>query len=74
MSHGLLSARSDAVIFALHELGGLERFSASLLRRLPRFLRDGCYNVIVHYRYRIFGRSELCTLPCDPDRSRFLDL
>ena len=23
---------------------------------------------------RLFGRSEVCTLPCDPDHSRFLDL
>jgi predicted DCC family thiol-disulfide oxidoreductase YuxK len=71
-----LLSRSDAVIFVLvlRELGGLARFSAYLLQLLPRFLREGCYNAIAHYRYRIFGRSELCTLPCDPDHSRFLDL
>lgn len=68
-----LLSRSAAVIFVLRELGGPPRFSASLLQLLPRFLRDACYNAVARYRYRIFGRSEVCTLPCNQDHSRFLD-
>jgi predicted DCC family thiol-disulfide oxidoreductase YuxK len=69
-----LLSRSEAVIFVLRQLGGLARFAAHLLHLLPRFLRDGCYNAIARRRYRIFGRSEVCTLPTDQDRDRFLDL
>jgi predicted DCC family thiol-disulfide oxidoreductase YuxK len=68
-----LLSRSDAVLFVLKQLQGQWRLSAFLLQLLPKFLRDAAYNVIARNRYRIFGRSEICTLPSDQDRSRFLD-
>jgi predicted DCC family thiol-disulfide oxidoreductase YuxK len=68
-----LLARSHAVVFALKQLGTPWRAAASLLQILPEFLRDPLYNVIARNRYRIFGRSAVCTLPSDADRSRFLD-
>jgi predicted DCC family thiol-disulfide oxidoreductase YuxK len=69
-----LLSRSDAVLFVLKQLGGFWRPAASLLQLLPKFLRDATYYVVVRHRYRIFGRSEVCTLPRDQDQSRFLDL
>jgi predicted DCC family thiol-disulfide oxidoreductase YuxK len=36
-------------------------------------LRDPLYNLIARHRYRVFGRSDVCTLPTTPHRSRFLD-
>ncbi len=47
--------------------------TASLLQLLPTFLRDPAYNAVARRRYRIFGRSEVCTLPSDADHTRFLD-
>ena len=69
-----LLSRSDAVLFILHQLGGLSRPAAFLLQLLPKFLRDSAYNAVARHRYRIFGRSETCILPSAQDRSRFLDL
>ena len=69
-----LLSRSDAVLFILHQLGGLSRAAAFFLQLLPRFLRDSVYNAIARHRYRIFGRSETCILPSAQDRTRFLDL
>ena len=66
-------ARSDAVGFVLNQLGGPWRLAAFLLQLLPKFLRDLVYNAIARHRYRIFGRSDTCTLPRDQDHSRFLD-
>jgi predicted DCC family thiol-disulfide oxidoreductase YuxK len=68
-----LLSRSDAVLFVLKQLGRFWRASALLLQLLPRFLRDLLYNAIARHRYRIFGRSDLCTLPSDADHIRFLD-
>jgi predicted DCC family thiol-disulfide oxidoreductase YuxK len=68
-----LFSRSDAVLFVLKQLQGQWRLAAFLLQLLPKFLRDAAYNVVARNRYRIFGRSEICTLPSDQDRSRFLD-
>jgi predicted DCC family thiol-disulfide oxidoreductase YuxK len=69
-----LLSRSDAVIFVLKQLGTPWAAAASLMELLPRFLRDFYYNLIARHRYRIFGRSGVCTLPRDADHSRFLDL
>jgi predicted DCC family thiol-disulfide oxidoreductase YuxK len=69
-----LISRSDAVLFVLQQLGTLWRFAASVATLVPRFLRDAAYNSVARYRYRIFGCSEACTLPCDQDHSRFLDI
>jgi predicted DCC family thiol-disulfide oxidoreductase YuxK len=69
-----LLSRSDAVLFILHQLGGLSRPTAFFLKLLPRFLRDSAYNAVARRRYRIFGRSDTCILPSAQDRSRFLDL
>jgi predicted DCC family thiol-disulfide oxidoreductase YuxK len=68
-----LLARSDAVMFVLKELGGRWRLAEFFLRLLPRFLRDAAYSAVARQRYRLFGRSEICRLPSDQDRSRFLD-
>jgi predicted DCC family thiol-disulfide oxidoreductase YuxK len=68
-----LLSRSDAVIFVLKQLGGFWRSYALLLQLVPRFLRDPLYNLIARHRYRMFGRSDVCTLPGGADHSRFLD-
>jgi predicted DCC family thiol-disulfide oxidoreductase YuxK len=68
-----LLSRSDAVVFILKQLGDPGRAPAFLLQILPKFLRDWVYNGIARYRYRIFGRSEVCTLSSDADHIRFLD-
>jgi predicted DCC family thiol-disulfide oxidoreductase YuxK len=69
-----LLSRSEAVLFVVKQLAGPWRASASLLQLLPKFFRDAVYNAVARRRYRIFGRSEVCLLPRDQDRSRFLDL
>jgi predicted DCC family thiol-disulfide oxidoreductase YuxK len=66
--------RSDAVLFVLKQLGGLGRLGAFLLQLPPKFLRDWAYNIVARHRYRVFGRSDVCTPPRNQDRGRFLDL
>jgi predicted DCC family thiol-disulfide oxidoreductase YuxK len=77
VNHGLpdeyLISRSDAAIFVLKQLPGVCRPAAFVLQAVPRFLRDAAYNVIARNRYAMFGRSEVCAVPSEQDRSRFLD-
>ena len=63
--------RSDAVLQALRDLGGFSRV-LSWLRIIPRFLRDGVYDLIARNRYRWFGRYEECRLPTPRDRAQLL--
>jgi len=67
-------ARSDAVSFVLGQLGGVWGFFGGLLMMVPRFVRDGMYNLVARSRYRVFGRYEQCPVPSEADRKRFLDL
>jgi predicted DCC family thiol-disulfide oxidoreductase YuxK len=66
-------SRSNAAIFVLKQLPGACRPAAFVLQAVPKFLRDAAYNVVARNRYAIFGRSEVCLLPRDEDRPRFLD-
>jgi predicted DCC family thiol-disulfide oxidoreductase YuxK len=69
-----LLSRSDAVLSVLKLLGGLSSAAASVLQAMPRSFRNAAYNAVARNRYRIFGRSEVCMLPPEQDRGRFLDV
>jgi predicted DCC family thiol-disulfide oxidoreductase YuxK len=74
--HGSFSERlldrSDAALFAISSAGGLYR-AASILKVVPRFLRDAAYNLVARQRYRIFGRFDACPVPSPETRAKFLD-
>ena len=40
---------------------------------LPKPIRDSMYDVIAKNRYKWFGKKEICMLPSEKDRARFLD-
>lgn len=43
------------------------------LRFIPRFLRDGIYNLVARNRYGIFGKKNSCYIPKPAYSERFLD-
>ena len=63
--------QSDASLEVYRRLGGLWSIP-SLLRFLPRSLRDPVYRIIARNRYRWFGRRDACRLPSASERDRFL--
>jgi predicted DCC family thiol-disulfide oxidoreductase YuxK len=69
-----LLSRSDAGIFVLRQLPGAWRPAAFFLQLVPRFLRDAVYKLVARSRYRIFGRFDVCQLPSEQHRDRFLDV
>jgi len=68
---GRFRIRSDAALAILAGLGGAWR-AATLLRVIPRPLRDAVYDWIARHRFRWFGRREECRVPGPPERERFL--
>ncbi|HLN11178.1 MAG TPA: DCC1-like thiol-disulfide oxidoreductase family protein [Xanthobacteraceae bacterium] len=58
---GVAAFRSEAALGVLSRLPGFAW--TSVLRAVPRPLRDGIYDLIARHRYRWFGRSEQCRLP-----------
>jgi predicted DCC family thiol-disulfide oxidoreductase YuxK len=63
---------SDAILQILARLGPPWSW-ISLLRIIPRRVRDACYRFVADHRYRWFGRTEECQIPSADVRSRFID-
>jgi len=40
---------------------------------VPRVIRDGVYDLVATYRYRVFGRKDRCMVPDEDVSDRFLD-
>ena len=68
-----LLARSDAILHVLGRLGGVWGL-LSLGRILPKSLRDALYNVVARNRYSVFGQYDVCLMPEEKYRRKFLDL
>lgn len=66
--------RSDAILRAARELGGLWSVLAAIARVIPRAVRDLFYGLVARNRYRVFGKYDSCMLPDPNQRSRFLDV
>jgi len=64
--------RSDAALEIASEVGGLLKL-ATVLRVIPRKIRDMGYNFIASNRYRWSGKVEECMWDPNLDASRFLD-
>lgn len=68
-----LLARSDAILHVLGRLGGVWGL-LRIGRALPKSLRDALYNVVARNRYRVFGKYDVCLMPEERYRKKFLDL
>ena len=66
--------RSNAILRAGRNLGGIWSLLSSVAGIVPRPLRDLCYRFVARNRYRVFGKYETCMLPDPKQRSRFLDV
>lgn len=64
--------RSDAALeIARHLTGGWPLMYG--FRIIPRFIRDGVYNLIGRNRYKLFGKKDACWIPTPELKSRFKD-
>ena len=63
---------SDAVIAMLRRLPRPWRW-LTMLRVVPRPLRDAAYRMVARNRYRLLGRREACMVPPSHVRARFID-
>lgn len=68
---GRFRVRSDAALAILSGLGGAWRLT-TLLRVIPRPVRDAVYDLVARNRNRWFGRRAECRVPPPDERDRFL--
>ena len=69
---GKLHQRSTAALYVLKDIGGLWALLYAFII-VPRLLRDGVYNMVARYRYRIFGKRDTCMVPTPEIKKRFID-
>lgn len=63
--------RSTAVLRMLWLLGGWWRFFMVFII-VPGFIRNGIYNFIAHNRYKWFGKFDVCKIPTEQQKNRFI--
>lgn len=63
--------KSTAALEIARELPGYKWMRVFLY--LPRFLRDGIYNLVARNRYRLFGKKQECMVPTPGLKEKFMD-
>ncbi len=72
IQNGKLYTKSDVAFRLAKEMsGGWPMFSVLLV--IPKFLRDGIYDIISRNRYRWFGKQASCMIPTPELKKLFLD-
>ena len=67
-----LLSRSDAILHVLQRLGGIWSLTAAG-KIVPKPLRDAFYKVVATNRYRVFGKYDVCLMPEERHKRKFLD-
>ncbi len=62
---------SDAAIQISRGLGSPWSLAYGLVV-VPDFIRDGAYELFAKYRYKMFGKKDVCMIPTPEIRERFL--
>ncbi|MEN0117332.1 MAG: DCC1-like thiol-disulfide oxidoreductase family protein [Agrobacterium cavarae] len=69
---GVAHIYSDSVLRVVKLLGGMMGMTATAMRLVPRFIRDGVYRLVARNRMKIAGRRQTCRAPTPEERERFL--
>ena len=69
---GKIHLRSTASLHVFKKLPWYWKWT-QIFWLVPKFLRDGVYNVIAKNRYNWFGKKETCMIPTAELKHRFLD-
>ena len=70
-SNGKIYAHSDAALEIAKTLDGWYKH-LYIFHFVPKLFRDWVYRLVAKYRYRIFGKKDVCMMPSDEVRERFL--
>ncbi|TAK60193.1 MAG: thiol-disulfide oxidoreductase DCC family protein [Bacteroidetes bacterium] len=63
--------KSDAAINIAQELPGFWKFF-SVVKIIPRPIRDYFYTIIAHNRYALFGKRDTCDIMDEEQKKRFI--
>jgi predicted DCC family thiol-disulfide oxidoreductase YuxK len=67
-----LFTQSDVTVNMLLLLGGRWRVLGKMLRAVPLFARNAAYRMFARNRYRLRGQYEVCPIPSEAERMKFV--
>lgn len=70
-NEGKFLTRSNAIKFILINLTGYPRLFGFLLGLFPTLLSDYFYRLFAKYRYKVFGKKDVCKVPNKDFSDRF---
>ncbi len=70
---GIVYRKSKAIAYLLQDMGGMYRIPSVMLHIIPSFISDFFYKIVAKFRYRLFGKDEMCRIPTPEERKYFLD-
>lgn len=71
ISNDKVYSKSTAVFEILNDLSGWFKIFLPL-KIFPTILTDFAYDIIAKNRYKIFGKREVCRIPTNEEKSKFL--
>ncbi len=71
LENGKVFTKSSAALKISSHLGGKWKI-LKIGYLLPKFLRNGVYDLIAKYRYNWFGKKEQCMVPTPELKAKFL--
>jgi len=71
VENGKAYIHSDAALRIAKQLGGILSIGYAFVI-LPRPVRDWFYKLFARYRYKLFGKQDVCMMPTPDVRERFL--
>ena len=71
IKEGIIYYKSDAIIEIAKQINGWPQILKYGFL-IPKFLRDGIYNLIAKNRYFLFGKQEACPIPSEDHRKRYI--
>lgn len=72
VDNGKIYQRSSAALRLYHKLSWYWKWTL-VFWIVPKFIRDGVYNLVAKNRYKWFGKKERCMIPLPEVRDRFLE-
>ena len=72
ISNGKYFTRSSAALRIAKELSFPFNLSFAFIV-IPPFIRNVFYNIVARYRYKWFGKKEVCRIPSAKERAKFIE-
>ena len=72
IKNGKCYERTDAIVEIAKDLSGFWYLSF-IIKIVPRGVRDYFYKILAAKRYELFGKFDVCLVPDEKNRKRFID-